>query len=107
MNNMNKMTRFSIWYFVLFLLALLAIQNFFDLRRFQTVSYSDFRKLVDLKGVKDLIISTDTISGKLTPAGVEFLTKEGNNPELTALVKEAGTTGTAISPQSAWRIRIY
>jgi cell division protease FtsH len=90
---MNKMTRFSIWYFVLFLLALLAIQNYFDLRRFQTVSYSDFRKLVELKGVKDLAVSTDTISGQLTPAGVEFLTKDGKNPELTALVKEEGKAG--------------
>jgi cell division protease FtsH len=87
---MNKMTRFSVWYFVLFLLALLAIQNYFELRRFQTVSYSEFRKLLEQKGVKDLAISTDTISGRLTPAGVEFLTKDGKNPELTALTKEEG-----------------
>ena len=87
---MNKMTRFSIWYFLLFLLVLFAIQNYFDVRRFQNVSYSDFRKLVDLKGVKDLSITTDTISGKLTPAGVDFLTKDGKHPELTALMKEEG-----------------
>jgi cell division protease FtsH len=97
MQNMNKMTRFSIWYFVLFLLALLAIQNYFDLRRFQTVNYSDFRKLLDSKGVKDLVIGTDTISGKLTPAGVEFLTKDGKNPELTALAKEESKTGPHFS----------
>ncbi len=90
MNGMNKMTRFSIWYFVLFLLAVLAIQNYVDLRQFQTVSYSDFRQLVDLKGVKDLSITTDLISGKLTAAGVEFLTKNGKNPELAALVKQEG-----------------
>jgi len=85
---MNKITRFSIWYFVLFLLAVIAVQNYFDVRRFQTVSYSDFRKLIDIKGIKDLSISTDVINGKLTSAGVEFLTKEGKYPELTALVKE-------------------
>jgi cell division protease FtsH len=84
------MTRFSVWYFVLFLLALLAIQNYFELRRFQTVSYSDFRKLIEMKGVKELIVTTDTISGRLTPAGVDYLTKDGKNPELSALVKEEG-----------------
>ena len=85
---MNKITRFSIWYFVLFLLAVVAVQNYFDVRRFQTVSYSDFRKLVDIKGIKNLSISTDVITGKLTPAGVEFLTKDGKNPELKNLVNE-------------------
>ena len=85
---MNKMSRFSIWYFLLFLLVLFAIQSYVDVRRYQNVSYSDFRKLVDLKGVKDLSITTDTISGKLPPAGVEFLTKDGKNPELTVLMKE-------------------
>ncbi len=85
---MNKMSRFSIWYFLLFLLVLFAIQSYVDVRRYQNVSYSDFRKLVDLKGVKDLSITTDTISGKLPPAGVEFLTKDGKNPELAVLMKE-------------------
>ncbi len=87
-----KFNRFSIWYFLLFLLAVLAIQNYLDLRQFQvqTVSYSDFRQLVDLKGVKDLSLTNELISGKLTAAGVEFLTKDGKNPELAALVKQEG-----------------
>ena len=87
-----KFNRFSIWYFLLFLLAVLAIQNYLDLRQFQvqTVSYSDFRQLVDLKGVKDLSLTNELISGRLTAAGVEFLTKDGKNPELAALVKQEG-----------------
>jgi hypothetical protein len=87
---MNKLSRYSVWYFVLFLLAVLALQNYFDVRRFQTVSYSDFRQLIELKGMKDLTITSDIISGKLTAAGVEFLTKDGKNPELTELVKQEG-----------------
>ena len=86
----NNISRFSIWYLVLFFLAILAVQNYFELRQLQTVSYSDFRQLIDIKGVADLSLTTDLISGTLTPAGVEFLTKDGRNPELAALVKQEG-----------------
>ncbi|WP_449244207.1 ATP-dependent zinc metalloprotease FtsH [Desulfobacca acetoxidans] len=85
---MNKITRFSVWYFLLFLLVVFFLQNYFEQQRIQTISYSDFRQLVDLKGVRDLVLSKEAITGRLTSAGVEFLTKEGKNPELTELLKQ-------------------
>lgn len=87
----NKVSRFAIWYLLFFFLVLLVLQNYFEARQLQQVSYSDFRQLVALKGVKDLVITSETISGRLTPAGVEFLTKDGKNPALEAFVKQEAT----------------
>ncbi|MBM4288740.1 MAG: ATP-dependent metallopeptidase FtsH/Yme1/Tma family protein [Deltaproteobacteria bacterium] len=87
---MNKMTRFSIWYFLLFVLVILVVQNYFEVRRFHTISYSEFRQLVDVKGIQEITISGDIISGRLTKDGVEFLTQDGKNPELTVLSRQEG-----------------
>lgn len=88
MKDKNTWTRFSLWYVVLFFLAILVAQNYLEMRHLQNVSYSDFRQLIELKGVRDLVITTDLITGKLTPAGVEFLLKNNRNPELAALIKQ-------------------
>jgi cell division protease FtsH len=87
---MEKYTRFSIWYFVLFFLILLAVQIYFEGRLTQTVSYSEFRQLIDNKGVKNLIINHDTITGKLTQAGIDFLAKDRQDQELPERLKKAG-----------------
>jgi hypothetical protein len=46
------------------------------------ISYSEFRRMVETKGVNDLAISNDTITGKLLPAGIEDLAKERKKPDL-------------------------
>ena len=43
--------RFSIWYFLSFLLILVVIQTFFSAHRSYPLSYRDFRRLVEVKGV--------------------------------------------------------
>lgn len=77
-----KPMRFSIWYFLSFFLIIVLIQTFFSLERSYTVSYRDFRRLVETKGVNDLEISGDEITGVLLPKGVEYLAKETDDPEL-------------------------
>jgi len=77
-----KPTRFSIWYFLSFFLIIVLIQTFFSLERSYSVSYRDFRRLVEIKGVNDLEISNEDITGALLPKGVEYLAKETNDPEL-------------------------
>jgi cell division protease FtsH len=74
--------RFSIWYFLSFFLILVLIQTFFSIQRNYPLSYRDFRKLVGTKGVDELEISGDNITGVLLPQGVEYLAKETEDPEL-------------------------
>ncbi|MDD3579817.1 MAG: ATP-dependent zinc metalloprotease FtsH [Desulfobacca sp.] len=94
---MTKLARFSIWYFLVTLLVFVILQNYLIGRRVQTVSYSEFRQLVDNQGVKDLVVSSDTIDGRLTPAGVEFLAQERQDPELLERIKQLGETEPAFS----------
>jgi len=74
--------RFSIWYFLSFFLIIVLIQTFFSLERSYQVSYRDFRRLVEIKGVNDLEISNENITGVLLPEGVEYLAKETADPDL-------------------------
>jgi cell division protease FtsH len=77
--------RFSIWYFLTFFLILVLIQTYFAMPRSYTIPYSDFRRLVDLKGVDELEISGETISGRLLPPGVDYLNKKIEAKELPPL----------------------
>ena len=77
-----KPMRFSIWYFLSLLLVLVLVQTFFSIPRSYPVNYSDFRHLIDMKGVDDLEISSDSVNGVLLPQGVEFLAKETKDPDL-------------------------
>lgn len=74
--------RFSIWFFLAIFVILVLIQTFFSVQRTYPVSYRDFRRLVDLKGVDDLELSGENITGVLLPEGVEYLAKETKDPEL-------------------------
>jgi cell division protease FtsH len=80
--NPNKPMRFSIWYFLAILLVLVLVQTFFSVKHSYPVSYSDFRHLVEIKGINNLQISSDNITGDLLPNGVEYLTKEKKDPDL-------------------------
>ena len=87
--NPNKPMHFSIWYFLAILLVLVLVQTFFSVKHSFTVSYSNFRHLIDIKGVNNLEISNDTITGDLLPNGVEYLAKATKDPDLSKkLAKE-------------------
>ena len=77
-----KPMRFSIWYFLSYFLILVLIQTIFSWERSYPVSYRDFRRLVEIKGVDDLEISGENITGVLLPKGVEYLAQETKDPEL-------------------------
>lgn len=81
-------TRISLWYFLGLVVILLLAQQYFVTPRQEAVNYSDFRKLVELKAVDDLVISTDKIEGRLLPAGVEYLSKARKDPNLDKKLKE-------------------
>jgi cell division protease FtsH len=77
-----KPMRFSIWYFLAILLVLVLVQSYFSMKHSYPLSYSDFRHLVDIKGVNDLEISGENITGVLLPKGIEYLAKETKEPDL-------------------------
>ncbi|MDI6854229.1 MAG: ATP-dependent zinc metalloprotease FtsH [Deltaproteobacteria bacterium] len=80
--------RFSIWYILAFVLLFLVFQTYVMGSRTFNVTYSEFRRLVDMKAVDDLRISSDTVSGRLLPAGVEYLAKEREQPDLPKRLQE-------------------
>ena len=80
--------RVSLWYFLALILILLLAQQYFVAPRQEGINYSDFRKLVEIKGVDDLAISSDKIEGHLLPAGIEYLSKTRKDPNLAKKLKE-------------------
>jgi cell division protease FtsH len=77
--------QFSLWYFLIALVILLAIQNTRFAAQTESLSYSDFKTLVRAGRVSDLSLGPRTISGKLKLEGLEgLLPKE----KLTALQKD-------------------
>jgi cell division protease FtsH len=81
--------RLSLWYFLALLLIILVAQNYLAGRRTLPVSYSEFRQLVDQKGVDDLEISSEAISGRLLEPGLAYLAKERQDPDLPKKIQEA------------------
>jgi cell division protease FtsH len=80
--------RLIIWYVLGFLLILLAVQTFLATTQAVTITYSEFRRLVEIKGVDDLTFSDGSLTGKILPAGVEFLAKERKEPNLPEIWKK-------------------
>jgi len=80
--------RFALWPLLVVMAVVLLVQYYVAAQRLNAVSYSEFRRLVEIKGVDNLEISTDTITGQLLPAGVEFLAKTRNDAALPERLKK-------------------
>jgi cell division protease FtsH len=80
--------RFSLWPLLVVMVVLLLVQYYVATQRLNTVSYSEFRHLVELKAVDNLEVGADSIGGQLLPAGVEFLAKSRNDPGLPERLKK-------------------
>ncbi len=120
---MEKKTRFNIIYFLVALLLLFTIQNYFLQRNVITIGYGDFRTLLQEDMVRNLEVSTDTISGELTdkapdrlialrnekdPKTIDhirktkvFTTVRMEDPDLVKDLARLGVRYTVI-PQSTW-----
>ncbi|MBM4273589.1 MAG: ATP-dependent metallopeptidase FtsH/Yme1/Tma family protein [Deltaproteobacteria bacterium] len=83
-----KQPRFSIWYLVALLAVLFIVQYYLVAQQSFSVTYSEFRQLMEAGGVNDLEISVDTIRGKLLPSGVEWLSKARKEPDLAPRLKK-------------------
>jgi len=74
--------RYLIWYLLAIFAGLLLFQFYSVAERTVEIKYSEFRHLVETKGVNDLVIGSETIKGRLLTPGIEALAKERNDPEL-------------------------
>ena len=61
----KKKVSFSLIYFLIALLSIFFLQRYFLTREVVTISYSEFKVLLEEKLVDDLQISKDTVEGKL------------------------------------------
>jgi cell division protease FtsH len=96
--------RFSLWYFAAVALALLLAQFLVSAPRMETLSYNEFKALLGLKKVNDILLERDSISGALSSDGlervlskdrIEELKKSGPGPYrfVTARVEDPGLVG--------------
>jgi len=64
--------QFSLWYFALAFLALVYLQDMFAARRHtETLAYSEFKELLRSGKVSDIVITDQTITGRLAASGLE------------------------------------
>jgi cell division protease FtsH len=80
--------RYSIWYVLAILLAVLIFQFYSAAKQIPEIGYSELRHLIEIKGVNDLTIGPETITGKLLPNGIEALAKERKEPDLPKKLAE-------------------
>ncbi len=78
----SSAARYSIIYLLAIMAGLLIFQYYSAVERTFEISYSEFRHLAESKGVNDLVISSETIRGRLLPSGIEELAKERKEPDL-------------------------
>jgi cell division protease FtsH len=79
-------TQFSIWYFLIAVLAFSYMQQYFFSGKVETIPYSQFKQYVAQGNLASLVIGPEVISGALKGApGQKFTTVRVNDP---GLVKE-------------------
>ncbi|HQO77587.1 MAG TPA: ATP-dependent zinc metalloprotease FtsH [Thermodesulfobacteriota bacterium] len=94
---MEKTIRFSLWYFILALLIMILLQRFFFMPHVQDITYSELRKLVQEKKVNDLVISSDTIRGKLEKGAADIIAASREDQSAKELLKTLEEEGHAFS----------
>jgi len=84
---MDKKQVASVWYFVGVFLLLMVLQNYVFAPRVDTLSYAEFKTLVEKGKVSDVAVGEQLITGRLNRDGLEGLLPKAR---LEALAK-AGT----------------
>ena len=94
----EKKTHFSIWYFVLAMIILMAFQTYFLADQVGQIPYNEFKKLLKSNKLSDIVIYEDLISGKVRAPEIEGLVSsetikqlgkgKGDRPFLTARVQD-------------------
>ena len=67
---MDQRQQFSMWYFIGVLVLLFAVQTYFAGEHVETLSYSDFKTLLQAGKVTDATVSSETIAGTVDLTGI-------------------------------------
>ncbi len=90
----RKKFHFSLWYFLMALMALSLVHDYVIASRINTITYSQFKEYVHEGGVGELTLKPQQITGELmeTADGEPrpFVTVRVDDPELIALLDEKG-----------------
>jgi cell division protease FtsH len=81
----KKGRSFTFIYFILAMIALVAINSYFFKAEVKNVPYSEFKDFVAKGKISDVVIDTDTIQGNLAVEGgkaLKFLTSRVDDPDL-------------------------
>ncbi len=70
---MDSRQHFSIWYFVIAMVVMLALQSILFAQHVETLAYSDFQALLHAGKVKEVLVRDDTLSGIVDLRGAESL----------------------------------
>ena len=79
----SPQSRYLIWYVLALIVVLLIFQFYSTATQKAEITYSEFRHLVEIKGVNDLTVEPENITGKLLPNGIEELAKLRKEPDLS------------------------
>src|SRR5574337_1087644 len=99
----KKQRQFSLMYFVAAFFLVLAVHDFLIARHTETLSYSEFKVLLNAGKVEDLTLGTRIISGRLKREGLEGLLPKAKVEEIqleTLKVRFAGEV------ESTWFITL-
>jgi cell division protease FtsH len=92
----SKKTHFTIWYIIIAFLLIFLLQNYLTTQKVNEISYSQFKNLVRGGSVEDLVITPESIRGKIRGgegvglSGKPFQTVRVEDPEL---IKELDKKG--------------
>ena len=102
---MFRKTHFTIWYFVIAILLILLIQNYFVSRKTEDViPYSEFKELVSTRKIKELTINPESINGE-EQTGRKFQTVRVEDPDLVKELEASDVKYTG-KIESKWLMNI-
>ena len=81
----KKTKGFTLLYFIIAFIAIVAINSYFFKTDVKTVQYSEFKELITRGKISDLVINTETIQGTLTLEDgkkTKFLTSRVEDPDI-------------------------
>ena len=70
---MEKKTKFTLVYFLIAFMSILLLENYFFSREITTISYSEFKILLDERLINDLVIAQTTIEGRFVKGAQDRL----------------------------------
>lgn len=73
---------FSLWYFLVAFLMIVAIQNFLFAPHTQNISYSDFKSLLKAGKIDDVTLGASNVTAALKPEGLEGLLPKNQIEEI-------------------------